>query len=113
MVTGAGHAFGRLVGLTAGFLLWSLVLVLLYAGHGAGCATGQAGPSLSVWLWVILAAGLLAHIALAFMLARRLSWSRHSETINFINGLTIALTVLSAVATVWAAIPVFGLTPCL
>ncbi len=113
MVTGARQAFGRLIGLTTGFLLWSLMLVLLYAGHAVSCVSGRTGLAPSVWLWVILAAGLLAHVALVVVLAKRLDWRRNTDTINFINALTIALTVLSAIATVWTAIPVFGLTPCL
>jgi hypothetical protein len=61
---------GRLWWLAAGFGVWCITLVALYALHAIGCAFAWSAGSLRTGLVIVLLAGLLAIAALWLGMAR-------------------------------------------
>jgi len=94
--------------LIAGFSLWALAFVLLYAGHGYSCAAGFDGVRwllASLWL-ILLAAG--AALILAFFRKR----ARGPNDTAFLRRLGLILAVAALGAMLWTGMPVVLLEPC-
>ncbi|MGJ3263044.1 MAG: hypothetical protein ACFE0R_07400 [Salinarimonas sp.] len=102
-----------LIGLVAGFLLWSSAFLVLYGLHALGCAWGWearvVGPT--SWLRLALVVAWAVHVALlAALLA--LAWRGRpardalERTPALIAGTTVALTLAALVATLWTGLPV-------
>lgn len=107
-----------LLGLAAGFLLWSSAFLVLYGLHALGCAWGwdarAAGPASLLRLALLGAWALhLALVAALVLLARRLARAPgHGDGAALIGRTTVALSVAALVATVWTGVPVVALPLC-
>lgn len=107
-----------LLGLVAGFLVWSSAFLVLYGLHALGCAWGwdarPAGPA-SLLRLVLLAAWAL-HVALVAalaLLARRLARAPGEPGgAPLVGRATLALSLAALVATVWTGIPVLAYPLC-
>lgn len=128
MARPAGHP-ARLLALAAGFLLWHLALVLLYALFSIGCEAGwhrvQAGP-LDLQRLVLLAVWLVHLAAIALFL--RLAWRRRRrdrqaggdgcdgdaiEGDRFLGRLAVGLTAWALLSAIGLGLPLLGTTACL
>lgn len=104
----------RLLWATAGFILWSLAFIALYAGVSLGCRSPLASAELFGLnaLNLALAALLLITILpLAWLVAA--SSRRAAGTNSFLVRLEFSLAVLGLLATLWIGLPVLFLEPCL
>lgn len=98
-------------GLVAGFALWSLAFLALYAGHGTLCAVeADGGPAARAVLLGIWTAIVIAHIGLINWFARR--WRAAPEQLRFIRLVSLILAVVAMAATVWTGLPAATLTLC-
>lgn len=103
----------EILGLVAGFAIWSSAFVSLYAVHGGACDGGWFArqETIRVVLAVILALHLLLHAALCFWL-----WGRAKEktvpSVFFLRTATFVLALAAAGATLWTSAPVFILRVC-
>lgn len=102
--------FARLVLLTSPFILWSLGLVTLYAGHSLACEAGAPRAYLRAGL---LAAG-LAHIAAMLLLWRGVhrTSAESGRSPRFLRGLTITLAIAAVPALIALIAPAMILRPC-
>ncbi|MGP9822811.1 hypothetical protein ACTZWW_22520 [Salinarimonas sp. NSM] len=112
-----------LIGLVAGFLVWSSAFLVLYGLHALGCAWGwearAVGPTSALRLVLVLAwalhVALLAALALA---ARRglppkgLTGEGEDRTPALVAGATLVLTLAALVATLWTGLPVVAYPLC-
>lgn len=114
----------RLVGMTAPMLLWALHFVLVYSLAGVGCehdwyrATLLGTNRLSLLLVVATIAAL---VPIALLGWRALRWHRHGTSAadaslprhgRFLVRVTLALSVLAAIAVLFTATPILLLPPC-
>ena len=97
-----------MIGLIAGFAIWSSAFVLLYGFIGLACEYGwdnvPLGP-LSLSRMVMLGIFIVHLTALAFLLIRQMQALQDSEkrpvTVLFLNRAGTALTVTAIAATLW------------
>jgi hypothetical protein len=106
-----------LLGLTAGFLLWSSAFLMLYGGHALGCAYGWDNRTLGPFsmLTVTLAGILLVHLAGFFILLALVNGlDRLSRTggPGFIRHLSLALSIAALIATAWLGLPILAYPAC-
>lgn len=110
----------RLLTLAAGFLIWHLALILLYALFSIGCEAGweqlRAGP-LSVQRALLLAVWLLHLAVLAGFLwliwrLRRGDGDR-GPAYRFVGTVAAGLTLWALLAALGLGVPLLGTTACL
>lgn len=106
-----GMAPTSLVGMTAGFLVWSAYFVVMYAVLSLACVNGAA-PALIVAALAVLAAATAAVIGWLGWRAWSTAAAADAERSRFMS-LTAALAAgLALVSTLWVAAPVLMLAPC-
>ncbi|HVL78812.1 MAG TPA: hypothetical protein VM346_05940 [Sphingomicrobium sp.] len=101
------------IGLVAGFGLWSLAFVALYAVHGYACGSGAppGDPTARAAMVALFAAFLVAHGWLAWWFARR--WKQSGEgPVRFIRLASLVLAIAAAGTTIWTGLPVLTLSIC-
>lgn len=106
-----------MVGLIAGYLVWSLCFVVLYSLLSVGCEAGWhhyrlLGINLLSWLLVL---AWLLHVAAAAWLVWRVKSSDPEQLERngrFMRRVTLLLHVTALAGTIWIGIPVLGLPPC-
>ena len=110
-----------LLAATAGYIIWSIAFVFLYAFQGYACAAGLDSTSLLglnlatailLFIWIVhLAAG-----GALFAFARRTSSSATSsadaDTLRFLANLSCLLAAAGVVSTFYIGAPVIFLDPC-
>lgn len=107
-----------LLGLAAGFLVWSAAFVVLYGLHALGCAWGwdarAAGPTSLLRLVLVGAwVGHLALLVLLVLLARRLAGAAGAgEGPRLLAQATLVLSLAALVATLWTGLPVIAYPLC-
>ncbi|MFN4183371.1 MAG: hypothetical protein ACK4M6_01180 [Hyphomonas sp.] len=103
----------EIIGLVAGFAIWSSAFVMLYALHGGACDGGwfsdlrQARGALAA----VLALHLLLHVALCVWLWRRLQ-AGDRRSVIFLRTASFVLAICAAGATLWTSAPVLVLQIC-
>jgi hypothetical protein len=110
-----------LLAILAGWTIWSVVFVALYAVLSIGCELGwqdQAIGPLSLQRLVLLILWLASIVLLAW-----LSWSawarmhiasdRKQDLRQFTGDLTVAGTIVACAATFWMGLPILGTSTCL
>lgn len=106
-----------MVGLIAGYLVWSLCFVVLYSLLSVGCEAGWHHSSLlgiNLLSWLLLLAWLL-HVAAAGWLVWRVRNSDPAQldrTGRFMRRTTLLLHATAFIGTIWIGFPVLGLPPC-
>lgn len=104
-----------LIGLVAGFAIWSSAFIMLYGLHGGVCEARVVGESggayLRLTLVAILAVHLLAHAALIWWFARRLNAAGEGPQ-RFLRLVALLLAVLALGSTLWTSSPVLFLSLC-
>ena len=103
----------EILGLVAGFAIWSSAFVSLYALHGGACDGGWfSGPgAVRIALASVLALHLVLHAALCIWLWRRLQAGGDRRAI-FLRSTSLILAFAAAGATVWTSAPVLVLGIC-
>lgn len=101
----------------AGFTLWALAFILLYATQATGCWAGwhlvALGPmSLLRWLLVLLLGLHLGAMALLLRWLRRTEAAPGSTT-QFLVRIAWYATIAAMISTLFCFIWVFWLSPCL
>jgi len=110
-----------LLAMIAGYLVWSLCFVALYAVLSVGCALHlQLRPGILGIdpLTLLLAAAWLLHLAaLAWLVLA--AWRKHPRRPHangtgpaFLPWVTLVLHLTALAATVWIGLPVLLLPPC-
>lgn len=107
-----------LLGLVAGYLVWSSAFLVLYGMHALGCAWDweavSAGPTSLLRLTLVVA--WVAHVALAGGLTL-FSWRigrgvEGNEGAGLVARTTLILSASALVATLWTGIPVVAYPLC-
>ncbi len=101
-----------------GLVLWSLWFVALYGGLSVGCALAPPDPEGGQWNWLnallallsLLTVTLLLWLARLFQLAARRQVERPERC--FVARLSAGIHLIGAVATLFVALPVVSLPPC-
>jgi hypothetical protein len=105
-VTETTRLAGRAIVVLAGYLVWSLALVAVYATHGVLCALAAAAPStvrlLAIGVWLV-------HVALGIGVT---VWLRTRARVDFLAGLAFALALTGAIATAWTGLPLLYTEAC-
>ncbi|MDR8016139.1 hypothetical protein [Ectopseudomonas guguanensis] len=102
-----------------GLVLWSIWFVAIYGGLSVGCAWLPPEPEQGQWTWLngslavlsLLTALALLGLARLFQLAGRKD--RASPPERFVARLAAGVNLVGAIATVFVAIPILSLPPCL
>ncbi|WP_031556171.1 hypothetical protein [Parvularcula oceani] len=103
-----GAPLTRLLALVSAYLLWSLVFVWLYGGHGVLCQSG-----LSRLVKPVLAAGAAGLLGLhALLLWRLFAWYRRTEEERILPRLAVLLAASAMPAAAWLFLPVLFLSTC-
>jgi hypothetical protein len=109
--------FGSLeiLGLVAGFAIWSLVFVVLYGAHGLACGRDgevaiPAGLTRAA-LILLYFAGLGAQAALVFWFRARLR-TAGGAPLRFLRRASFLLAAGALVATAWTGLPVLTTSIC-
>lgn len=110
-----------LLGLVAGFLVWSSAFLVLYGLHALGCAWGwdarEAGPA--NLLRLVLVGAWIVHLAIVGLLvlgARRLRTAATGvpgDGAPLVASATLVLSAAALVATVWTGLPLLAYPLCL
>lgn len=104
-----------LLGLVAGFAIWSSAFVVLYAVHGGACGASSAGDAPAAWLRsaliAIFALHLAAHAALIWWFTHRLD-AHGAAPGRFLRATSLILAIAAMLATVWTSSPVLFLRLC-
>lgn len=101
-----------LVVFVAGFLIWSLAFVALYAAHSLICARAPGWPpaiahGVMAAIWI----GHLAAIAaLAAWIVRRHPTER--SDLRFLQRTSLMLALAAGIATVWTGLPILTTRAC-
>lgn len=99
------------LGLVAGFAIWSLAFALLYGAHGLACGLGIAPAATRTALLVLLGAHVAVLGWLVGWLLRRFR-SAQAKPLRFVRGVSLALAIGAAGATLWIGLPVAALAVC-
>lgn len=100
--------FVHLVWLVLAYLMWSIVFVLLYGGHGGFCTRG-ANSLVQPVLGIATAGFLLLHVLLIW---RARVWRRRSREDAMLPRLTVIVSASALPASCWLLIPLLFLVPC-
>lgn len=105
--------------LVIGFMIWTLWLVLIYAGLSLGCMAATSPETLGAqsWLNITLLGFTLIVAALLLWLGVR-SWrspppEKNEKQARFILRVSAAVYLCAAIATLAGGIPTLMLPPCL
>lgn len=109
-----------LIGLVAGFLVWSSAFLVLYGVHALGCAWGwearALGPTSALRLALVVVWALhvvvLAWLALAPRRALPAARRVPEPTPALLARATLVLTLAALVATLWTGLPVVAYPLC-
>lgn len=102
-----------------GLTLWSLWFVLLYGGLSVGCALLPPPLEQGAWTWLNAALGLAALLTTALLLwlarlfqhaARR---APDEPAQRFVAHVSAGVHLIAAIATLFIALPIVSLPPCL
>ncbi|UTH34377.1 hypothetical protein NLY39_11755 [Pseudomonas sp. KHPS1] len=102
-----------------GLVLWSLWFVAVYGGLSVGCALAPPAPEQGQWTWLnaLLALFSLLTFMVLLWLARRfqLAARRADEQPagRFVARLTASVHLVGALGTLFVALPILSLPPCL
>lgn len=101
----------------AGYIVWSVAFVALYAVQALGCKWGwhlrQVGPvSLQHLVLGAIFAGHVAVITVLSLIAWRWWRSKGDDEGRFIRASAVALSVSALVATIWTGLPAVVLAAC-
>jgi hypothetical protein len=112
----------RLLGASAGFIVWSSAVVLLYAGLSLGCEAGlQTRPLAWTNVLTVLLAGIwIVHLAALIGLQwySLALWHRDfvtentPDTARFLGGITCLITAAALISTFVVGFPLLMLPPC-
>lgn len=102
----------EILGLVAGFAIWSSAFVSLYALHGGACDGGwfSSPGAARLVLAAVLSLHLLLHAALCVWLWRRLQTG--GQPVVFLRTASLILAVAAMGATLWTSGPVLVLQIC-
>lgn len=102
----------EILGLVAGFAIWSSAFVSLYALHGGACEDGwfSSPGAVRAVLAAVLILHLLLHAALCYWLWRRVQAGDGS--VVFLRTASLILSVAAMGATIWTSAPVLVLQIC-
>lgn len=101
-----------------GLTLWSLWFVALYGGLSVGCALLPPPAEQGAWTWLNAALGLATLLTVALLLwlgwlfqraARRAS---AEPAQRFVAHVSAGVHLIAAIATLFIALPILGLPPC-
>lgn len=106
-----GGRTAEALGLLAGFLLWGLAFVTLYAVHGFACAIGLDDTVTRIALAVLFVSFLAAHACLAwqFWLHCR---QRVEPPFRLVRLVSFILALAALGTTCWTGLPVLFLSIC-
>lgn len=102
-----------------GLVLWSVWFVALYGGLSVGCSLLPPDPAQGQWTWLnaLLAMFSLVTVVLLLALARLFQHAARSEcegqSARFVARLAAGVNLIGAIATVFVALPILSLPPCL
>ena len=102
-----------------GLVLWSIWFVMIYGGLSVGCALLPPEPAQGQWTWLnglLALLSLLTAIALlmlARLFQRAARQDRASQSERFVARLAAGINLIGAIATVFVALPILTLPPCL
>lgn len=102
-----------------GLVLWSIWFVVIYGGLSVGCSLFPPDPEQRQWTWLngslavlsLFTALALLGLARLFQLAGRNDRATPAE--RFVARLAAGVNLIGAIATVFVAIPILSLPPCL
>lgn len=113
------RSFAALVTLVFGYVIWSLALVFLYAGHAISCESSDAwraaaGTGTPQWVmglfWVV---HIIASGAFALWIWRGYRvFGAGEPPRSFLHGVTLGLALSAFIATVWIGLPVLLVSAC-
>ena len=102
-----------------GLLIWSLWFVFIYGGLSVACAVAPPAPQQGPWNWLNALLGLSAVVTL-ILLGALARWSWHAglrmqqqPRERFVALLAAGTHVVAALATLFIALPLLMLPPCL
>ena len=110
-----------LLAATAGYIVWSIAFVFLYAFQGYACASGLDAASLFglnlatailLLIWIVHLAAGGALFAFARRARSNATTSADAETLRFLASLSCLLAVAGVVSTFYIGAPVIFLDPC-
>lgn len=99
------------LGLLAGFLLWGLAFVTLYAVHGFACSTGMQDSVTRTALIALFLGFVAAHIWLAWHYWLRLRPALEPP-LALVRLISFVLALAALATTVWTGSPVLLLSIC-
>ena len=100
-------------------LIWSLWFVFIYGGLSVACAVAPPAPQQGPWNWLNALLGLSAVVTLILLGAlARWSWRagqrmRQQPRERFVARLAAGTHTVAALATLFIALPILRLPPCL
>ncbi len=108
--------------LFGGLLIFAAHFMFVYSANAVACARGLEDVRIlgaGLIPFTVMLATLLALAAAGYVLALAMGWRgplrgepHNDPTSAFLRQITIALTLLSMVAIIWIALPLFIVTPC-
>lgn len=105
-----------LLGLIAGYLIWSSCFASLYALQSLGCALALNLPAapfgLNATTLVLVLVWLLHLAGLALLIQRTHSAHPENEHAGFMRRVSLILHFSALAATLWVGLPVLFLPPC-
>jgi hypothetical protein len=101
-----------IVWLGAGFVVWSIALVALYALHAVGCAFAWPAVPLRVGLATVILVHLAALALIWHRLAVHPAGVMEDDTLGFLVALSLCATIAATAATVLIFGPALLLTTC-
>lgn len=106
------------VHISLGLVLWSVWFVTIYGGLSVGCALLPPAPEQGQWTWlnvsltVFSLLTVVALLGLARLFQRAAGDDRAAQSERFIARLAAGVNLIGAVATVFVALPILSLPPC-
>lgn len=98
--------------LGAGFVVWSIALVTLYALHAIGCAFAWSAPPLRIALAAVILVNLVALALIWHRLAVRRAGVVKDDTLGSLVAISLWATIAATAATVLIFGPALLLTTC-
>jgi hypothetical protein len=114
--------YGSWVGTIGPFAVWMVYFIVVYAAVSIGCAFGYANTSIAGINVISLGAAIITLLTvlaiLPFGWLGYRGWQRahtrdaEGERMGFAAVVTLLVSALSLLATIWVGLPVFMLAPC-
>jgi hypothetical protein len=101
-----------------GLVIWSLFFVALYGGLSVGCSLVPPHTEQGPWNWLNAALGLAAMLTVSLLLGLAWLFQRAARrapgqpTQRFVAHLSAGVHLIAAIATLFIALPVVSLPPC-